>query len=79
MALELSREEFQLMQQVLARHLSNMRAEIAGTENFQWRKEMQSDEETLKSILERLSQAKPGESDNGDIHILVRGFVLVER
>ena len=79
MALELSREEFQLMQQVLERHISNLRSEIAGTENFQWRKEMQADEEKLKSILERLSQAKPGASEDGDIHILVRGFVLVER
>jgi hypothetical protein len=78
MALELSREEFQLMQQVLERHISNLRAEIAGTENYQWRKDMQADEEKLKSILARLSQAKPADSGDGDIHILVRGFVLLE-
>ena len=79
MALELSRKEFQLMQDVLERHISNLRAEITKTENYQWRKDMQADEVTLKSILARLEQATSTAGEEADIHILVRGVVLLER
>lgn len=74
--LELHRDEFELVRQVLERHLSNLRMEIAGTEKYDWRKDMQADEERLKNVLARLDEAaQAGE----DVTIFVRGFVLVER
>lgn len=77
MGLELSNEDFVLLKQVLERYISNLRMEIAGTENYDWRKEMQSDEERAKAMLARLASAQPGEGDDHQMHILVRGWVLV--
>jgi len=75
--LELSREDFALLKQVLERYISDLRMEIAGTENADWRKAMHADEDRAKAILERLKSARPEAGDAGQFHILVRGFVLV--
>ncbi len=58
MDLELSSEDFVLLQEVLERYISNLRMEIAGTENAEWRKEMHTDEERAKSLLARLATAR---------------------
>ena len=78
MNLELSRPEFDLLRQVLERHISNLRMEVAGTDNYEWRKEMQADEERLKDVLARLDEAGSGSNSDEDLVILVRGVVLVE-
>jgi len=78
MNLELSRPEFDLLRQVLERHISNLRMEIAGTDKYEWRKDMQADEERLKDVLARLDQAGSGSNRDEDLVILVRGVVLVE-
>ena len=78
MNLELSRPEFDLLRQVLERHISNLRMEIAGTEKYDWRKDMQADEERLKQVLARLDEAGTASDPGEDLMILVRGVVLVE-
>ena len=78
MNLELSRPEFDLLRQVLERHISNLRMEIAGTEKYDWRKDMQADEERLKDVLARLDEAVSDSNRDEDLVILVRGVVLVE-
>ena len=55
MALELSSEDFTLLKRVLERYVSDLRMEIAGTENADWRKDMHADEDRAKALLERLS------------------------
>lgn len=77
MDLELSKEDFVLLKQVLERYISNLRMEIAGTENADWRKDMHVDEDRAKAMLARLESAKPGEANGQEMRILVRGWVLV--
>ena len=77
MDLELSKEDFTLLRGILERYVSDLRAEIAGTENADWRKEMHADEDRAKAILQRLNAAEPGTGDSGQFNILVRGFILV--
>ena len=79
MALELSKEDFALLKNILERYVSDLRMEIAGTDNADWRKEMHGDEDRAKAMLARLDAAQPG-SDEGhseEFIIRVRGFVLV--
>jgi hypothetical protein len=77
MDLELSKEDFTLLKQVLERYVSNLRMEIAGTENADWRKSMHADEDRAKAILERLGSVKPAGDQNEDgFSIFVRGFVI---
>jgi hypothetical protein len=57
MDLKLTRDEATLLTSVLERYISDVRGEIAGTENFTWRKELQADEALAKSMLARLKQA----------------------
>lgn len=77
MDLELSREDFTLLKDVLERYISNLRMEIAGTENADWRKAMHADEDRAKAILERLRSVKPAGDQNEDgFSIFVRGFVI---
>jgi hypothetical protein len=77
MDLELSKEDFVLLKQILERYVSDLRMEIAGTENADWRKEMHVDEDRAKAMLERLNAAEPREGDAHQMQILVRGFVLI--
>lgn len=75
MELELSREDFTLLKAVLGRYVSDLRMEIAGTENAGWREEMHTDEDRAKGLLARLDAT--AEADElEDFRIIVRGFIL---
>lgn len=76
MDLVLSSEDFVLLKQVLERYISNLRMEIAGTENADWRKEMHADEDRAKAILARLSGPRPAADESAQFQILVRGFFV---
>lgn len=77
MDLELSSEDFVLLKDVLERYVSNLRMEIAGTENADWRKQMHADEDRAKALLERLNSARPATSGSEDgFSIFVRGFLV---
>ncbi len=57
MQLTLEPNETALLTQILERHLSDLREEIGKTENYDWRKSMQADEQTIKALLSRLQGA----------------------
>ncbi len=77
MDLELSGEDYELLKKrVLERYVSDLRAEIAGTENADWRKSMHGDEDRAKALLAQLEQAQPSPGHAGELQILVRGFVI---
>lgn len=58
MDLQIDAEDVLLLQRTLEHALGELRAEIAGTESFDWRQSMHRDEERLKSLLDRLAQLK---------------------
>jgi len=74
--LVLDKEDYLLLKQVLERYISNLRMEIAGTENFEWRKSMHEDEDRAKRLLARLDEPIPHEGESSGFQILVQGFVL---
>jgi hypothetical protein len=57
MELILHDDEAQLLRQVLTQHISNLKLEIGGTENFAWRQGLKEDRATLTALLSRLDQA----------------------
>ena len=74
--MQLAKEDFELLKRVLERYVSDLRAEIAGTENADWRKEMHADEDRAKELLARLGEPQPSADNDGEVRIVVRGFVL---
>ncbi len=76
MDLELSGEDYELLKRVLERYVSDLRAEIVGTENADWRKSMHGDEDRAKALLAQLDQAQPSPEHAGELQIVVRGFVI---
>lgn len=78
MDLELSSEDFVLLKDVLERYVSNLRMEIAGTENADWRKQMHADEDRAKALLQRLNTPQPsaGNANEDGFSIFVRGFLV---
>jgi hypothetical protein len=76
MDLTFSAEDFELLKTVLERYVSNLRMEIADTDNLDWRKSMHADEDRAKAILARLEGATPGAAGSGRLEILFEGFVL---
>jgi hypothetical protein len=78
--LTLSSKDFVLLKNILERYVSNLRMEIAGTENATWRKEMHEDEDRAKQMLARLNAAEPaGEEPDSEwepLAIVVEGFVV---
>jgi len=54
MNLELTGDDSVLLKRILQRYISDLRMEIAGTENADWRKDMHADEDRAKNLLERL-------------------------
>ncbi len=54
MQVELDSADIALLRRILESHLGNLKMEISNTENFEWRKSLQADEERLKAILGRL-------------------------
>jgi hypothetical protein len=59
MHLELRDEEAALLKTVLEQFVSDLRMEIADTENYDFRQGLKADEETLKSLIARLEPTKP--------------------
>ena len=57
MDLTLQSEEATLVRRVLANYLSDLRAEVYKTENYELRQELKSDEAAIKSIIDRLDRA----------------------
>ena len=54
MELQLSAEEAALIERVLRQFVSELKPEITGTENYEWRQAMKQDEAMAKNLLERL-------------------------
>jgi hypothetical protein len=50
-------EEACLLERILNEYLSNLRAEMAGTERYELRQELHKEEEILKGLLERLDRS----------------------
>jgi hypothetical protein len=59
MQLDLNDHEGALLRNILERHLGDFRMEIRDTENYDMRKSMQEDEESLKRILKALGSRVP--------------------
>ena len=59
MELPVDPEDVRLLQRVLDRAVSELRAEIADTEKLEWRKTMHDDEDRLKAITARLATLAP--------------------
>jgi hypothetical protein len=58
MELRLDSGETDLLQRVLGSYLSELRAEIVKTENFDLRQNLKRDEEQIKSLLARLGRVE---------------------
>jgi len=54
MDITLTPDEAQLLKKILESFLSDLRVEVADTEKYEWRKELQKDEETIKGLIARL-------------------------
>ncbi len=76
MALELAAEDFDLLKRVLERYVSELRMEIADTDNADWRKDMHADEDRAKQLLARLAEPEASDDAEEPLHILVRGYVF---
>jgi hypothetical protein len=79
MDLVLSSKDFVLLKQILERYISNLRMEIADTDNATWRKEIHEDEYRAKQMLARLNAAEPAEeaaTEQEPLAIVVEGFTL---
>jgi hypothetical protein len=59
MQLTLGSEQAILLQRVLGKYVSDLKMEIAGTEDYELRKALQADEVVLKGIIARLGEAEP--------------------
>jgi hypothetical protein len=57
--LSLETAEAKLLKDVLERFLSDLRMEIADTENYELRQSLKQDEETLRHLITRLDQPSP--------------------
>lgn len=56
MQLTLEPEEAEILRDVLSLYLSDLRAEIYKTENYETRQELHRREDVLKAIIEKLHQ-----------------------
>lgn len=56
MELGLNLEERELLKRILTTYLSNLRMEIADTENYDWRQDMKKDEAVIKVLIARLER-----------------------
>ncbi len=57
MELPLQQEDASVLRRVLEASLSDLRAEVGKTENYEMRQGLKHDEETLKTIIARLTSA----------------------
>ncbi len=67
MQLTLSFEEVGLLRRVLLGYLSDLRMEIAGTEDYGLREALHRDEATLREIIARLDEARPGTGSEREV------------
>jgi hypothetical protein len=56
MAVTLQPEELELVRNILADYLSNLRMEIANTEDYDLRQTLKAREAALKSLLDRMNK-----------------------
>lgn len=56
MELSLSTREVEVLGRLLSNSLGDLREQVYKTENYEWRKDLQQDEEILKGLLERLGR-----------------------
>jgi hypothetical protein len=57
MELTLQPEEAALLRRILANYLTDLRAEVYKTENYDLRQELKGDETAIRSIIQRLDEA----------------------
>jgi hypothetical protein len=58
--LHLAPDEVSLLSRVLTSYLSDLRAEIVKTENYEFRQGLKDDEASIKSLLSRLGEPEAG-------------------
>lgn len=56
MCLSLEPNEAALLKRVLTAHLSDLRAEVYKTENYDWRQGLKQDEAIIKALITRLDE-----------------------
>lgn len=54
--IELTSEKAEMLREIISTYLSDLRMEIAGTENMDFREELKKKEEFLKQLLPRLEK-----------------------
>ncbi len=58
--IDLSKEELSAVNEILAAYLSDLRMEIAGTDNLEFRGSLKGREVLVNGLLERLASASQG-------------------
>jgi cob(I)alamin adenosyltransferase len=58
MELTLDAEDVALLSRILSNYLSDLRMEIAQTDQYEWRQALKQDEERIKALLARLEQLR---------------------
>ncbi len=58
MEMKLQIEEAALLREILTEHLLELRMEVAGTENYDFRQELKQDEVVIKRMLAQLQGTK---------------------
>jgi hypothetical protein len=56
--IELTSENAEMLREIISTYLSDLRMEIAGTENMDFREELKKKEEFLNEILRRLEKGE---------------------
>jgi hypothetical protein len=56
--IELTSEKAEMLQEIISAYLSDLRMEIAGTENMDFRENLKKKEEFLNEILRRLEKGE---------------------
>jgi hypothetical protein len=54
--IEMTSEKAEMLREIISMYLSDLRMEIAGTENMKFREELKKKEEFLKELLQRLEK-----------------------
>jgi hypothetical protein len=56
----LKKSEVELLRRILPHYVSELRMEVAGTDSYDMRQRLKSEEEILKGLISRLLQADQG-------------------
>lgn len=62
MELTLDRDDAALLERILSGYLSDLRMEIAGTDNPTWRRELKAEEGRVRALLEALRHLREAEA-----------------